>query len=222
MARNGDDVSGQLPLSNSPVKWLFNLSGLAEEGRAGQIDASEEELHLLSEKLCEELNMEGGALALQLSHLTCSFHIRPIEMRQAYDAEGRLISGKNIDAYRGEFRFSVRYQTNCVVSLEPFEEKILDEFHQDFIKAGTYHLRALEDEEHQSDLLDEEPPIVFSKGRIELGPFLYQVLSLAIDPNPRKAGISLDAAVPAKAKHQEDEDKPPSPFLVLKDFKPKK
>ncbi len=221
MGSNSEDVSGQLPMSNSPVKWLFNLSALPKEGRAGQIEASKEELHLLSEKLREELNMEGGTLALQLSNLSCRYHIRPVEIRQAYDAEGRLISGKNIDAYRGEFELAVTYQTNCVVSLEPFEEKISDEFHQDFIKAGTYHLRDLEDEEHQSDLLEEEPPIVFSKGRLELGPFLYQVLSLAIDPNPRKTGISLDAAVPDIAEKQEREDKPPSPFLVLKDFKHK-
>ncbi len=195
MEGNDDDVSGQLSLSNSPVKWLFNVSGLPDEGRAGQIEAGEEELQLLSQKLQEELNMEGGALALQLSHLVCTFHISPYEMHRAYDAEGRLISGKDIEACRGTFKLSVKYQTNCVVSLEPFDENISDEFLQDFIRAGTYHIRPQQEEDPGSELLEEDPPIVYSRGRIEIGPFLYQVLSLAIDPNPRKAGTSFEEDV---------------------------
>jgi len=222
MEGNNDDVTGQLSLSNSPVKWLFNVSGLTEEGRAGQIEASKEELQRLSQKLQEELNMEGGALALHLSHLVCTFHISPHEMRRALDAEGRLISGKNIEACRGTFKLRVKYQTNCVVSLEPFEETISDEFQQDFIKAGTYHLRTEQENGINSELYEEDPPIVYSRGRIEMGPFLYQVLSLAIDPNPRKAGASFAKGGSTNGDDSQLEERPPSPFLVLKDYKHKK
>ena len=50
---------------------------------------------------------------------------------------------------------------------------------------------SIEEEEQNSDFQEEDPPIIIDNGRIELGPFLYQYLSLAIDPNPRKAGASF-------------------------------
>ena len=58
----------------------------------------------------------------------------------------------------------------------------------------------------------EDPPDLIDEDRFDLGAYVVEHLALEIDPFPRKPGVVFDA--PAA-------EEPPSPFAVLRDFKPK-
>jgi len=128
---------------------------------------------------------ERAALALRLGipevrNLTCSFDLQPAE-GDAYPATGHL---------------QARVVQVCVVSLEPFEAEITDEFAIRFVPEGT------ESDDLDLDAVDEIP---YSGATLELGEAAAEQLALALDPFPRKPGAALPA----------DGAEPSGPFAAL-------
>ncbi len=80
----------------------------------------------------------------------------------------------------------------CVVSLEPFEADIAEDFTIRFVPAGS-----------ESDELDLEAPdeVPYDGDMLDLGEAAAEQLALALDPFPRKPGATLagDAADDAGA-----------------------
>ncbi len=58
----------------------------------------------------------------------------------------------------------------------------------------------------------EDPPELIEGDEIDVGALVIEQLALEIDPFPRKPGAVFDPG---------PEESPPSPFAVLKDFKPR-
>ncbi len=104
--------------------------------------------------------------------LTCRFDLHPSE-RGSVRADGHL---------------EARIVQNCVVSLEPFESLIEDEFTVRFVP-----------EESEADDLDleAEDEIPFAGTHIDLGEATSEQLGLALDPFPRKPGAELPAEMSA-------------------------
>lgn len=86
----------------------------------------------------------------------------------------------------------------CVVSLDEFEAPVEETFVVRFVPAGT------EAEAIDPEAEDEIP---YEGNTIDLGEATAQQLALALDPYPRKPGVSLEAEPAA----------PATPFAVLAD-----
>ncbi|QJE72679.1 DUF177 domain-containing protein [Aerophototrophica crusticola] len=107
----------------------------------------------------------------------------------------------------------------CVVTLDPVPAHVEEEFSALF---APDHLLPKEEEEEEMtfsvEMLEEDVPEAMPGGRIDVGELVAQHLSLALDPYPRKAGISFEeideGAEPDSAPVQAEPAKP-NPFAAL-------
>ena len=136
-----------------------------------------------------------AASVLAVHHLKADLALR----RMADD--GIEVSGK----------LSGTVRQTCVVSLEEFDNPISETFTVDFA-AKPESLAATEDEEEIEDMPD---PII--DGKIDLGALVTEVLILAVDPYPRKPGVSFEA----KQAEGTEADPERNPFERLSGLKDK-
>lgn len=106
---------------------------------------------------------------------------------------------------------------SCVVTLEPVEAEISEDFEQIFVPEGSKLARLMTGEQGEMVLDPEGPdlPESFSGDSIDAGVAVCECVALAIDPYPRKVGVEFGA-------HIEDDgenDRKPSPFAVLQGWK---
>ena len=105
----------------------------------------------------------------------------------------------------------------CVVTLDPVESEIDENFEHIFIPEDSKLARAPSMDAGEMVLDPDGPdlPETFTGDTIDAGAVVTEFAALAIDPYPRKPGIEFED-------HIEDtgeDDKKPSPFAVLKDWK---
>jgi len=117
------------------------------------------------------------------------------------------LDGAQVD---GHWRAQVR-QT-CGVTLEPFDTDLEGDVHLRALPEGSAALGGADEAGGELDLDPdgEDPPDVLSDDKIDLGAYVVEDLSLAIDPFPRKPGVAFEAP------EQKGE---PSPFAVLAKLK---
>lgn len=95
-------------------------------------------------------------------------------------------------------------EQTCGITLEPLPVRVDERFSVDLVEeAGSQ-------EEEIEVTLDDNAPDVIEDGRIDLGQYAVEQLSLVLDPFPRKPGAEF---------MQPDEPAEISPFAVLKAFK---
>jgi uncharacterized metal-binding protein YceD (DUF177 family) len=123
---------------------------------------------------------------------------------------------------RGEGRFVmqgtlVAYVTQtCVVSLEPMASALQVAVEIEFWPAPLVdQLAASADETASHGLVDWPEPIV--EGKIGLGPIIYETLATALDPYPRREGVSFEWPGEAEAPGSEQAR---NPFAALAQLKP--
>jgi uncharacterized metal-binding protein YceD (DUF177 family) len=105
----------------------------------------------------------------------------------------------------------------CVVTLDPVEGNINEDFEQIFVPDGSKLARAPVGDAGELLLDPDGPdlPETFTGDTIDAGAVVTEFAALAIDPYPRKPGIDFQD-------HIEDtgaDDRKPSAFAVLKDWK---
>lgn len=108
-----------------------------------------------------------------------------------------------------------RIRQTCVVSLEPFDADILEPFDVHFLpeaEIASLEARRPKAEDAAMPLDDLPDPIV--GGRIDLGALAAEFLALALDPYPRKPGVSYAEPEPG----EQDADRV-SPFAALSRLK---
>jgi hypothetical protein len=117
------------------------------------------------------------------------------------------LDGAQID---GRWRADVR-QT-CGVTLEPFDSGLEGEIHLRVLPQGSAALAGLNEAGGELDLNPdaEDPPDVLADDKIDVGAYVVEDLSLAIDPFPRKPGVEFEAP---------ERPGEPSPFAVLAKLK---
>lgn len=123
--------------------------------------------------------------------LSCRFRLTPL--------------GQGVIAAKG--LLAARVTQECVVTTDPFESEVREEFRIRFIPEAQFV------EPEEDDLLDLEADdeLPYAGHHIDLGEAAVEQLALALDPYPRKPGAELeglDAPEPP-------EDAPASPFAAL-------
>ena len=116
-----------------------------------------------------------------------------------------------LDGARVRGRLRARVRQTCGVTLEPLESDIDHAFEVKLLPAGSPNAPT-EPEEAVIDPDAEDPPELVEQDQVDLGALVVEQLALEIDPFPRKPGAVFDAG---------PDENPPSPFAVLKDFKPR-
>ncbi|KQO80208.1 DUF177 domain-containing protein [Rhizobium sp. Leaf262] len=106
---------------------------------------------------------------------------------------------------------------SCVVTLEPVSSVVDETFEHVFVPEGSKLARMMTNEQGEIVLDPDGPdtPDQFSGDTIDVGAVVAEFAALAIDPYPRKPDVDFAGYGEAKA----GEDKKPSPFAVLKDWK---
>lgn len=160
----------------------------------------------------------------------------PVEVRMEANATERagladLWSVLSVDDFRADLRISrwkrdgLRVKGNvkakivqaCVVTLEPVASQIDEDFEQIFVPEDSKLARMPSTDAGEMILDPDGPdlPETFAGDTIDVGMVAAEFAALAIDPYPRKEGVSFDG-------HVEDtgeDDRKPSPFAALKDWK---
>jgi uncharacterized metal-binding protein YceD (DUF177 family) len=181
--------------SELPIDWTIAVEALPEKGGAWSQTATDAERKAVAD-------------ALDLVTLAALSFSGRIERK----AGGR---------YRVTGHVKADLEQPCVVTLDPVAARIDElvdvEFRPEAMTAPEPHDRA----NPVDVVLDAGPdvePIV--RGRLEIGRVVFETLSAALDPYPRKAGEAIDEMV-AAPKGAEPVGKV-NPFAVLADFKAKK
>lgn len=132
------------------------------------------------------------------------------------DSELQIARWKK-DGVRIRGRVNAEIVQSCVVTLEPVETAISEEIDRIYVPEGSRLARLVLDDRGEMvlDPEGEDIPEQFSGDTIDAGDAVCEAVALAIDPYPRKAGVEF-------ADHLEStdaDDRKPSPFAVLKDWK---
>lgn len=125
----------------------------------------------------------------------------------------RIHSGKMVEV---SGRLKADVVQNCVVTLEPFESHVDEEFTAYFVRHDD-----VPNAEEIEIAEDRSPEAISPNGEIDLGELTAQHLSLALDPYPRKPGAVF---TPPKIEENEEELPVPktNPFAVLAEYRKKK
>ncbi|SHL71959.1 YceD family protein [Roseibium suaedae] len=110
----------------------------------------------------------------------------------------------------------------CVVTLEPFVQRLTDEIDRTFEPVSTRPRRPKDlndDGEIEIDLEGIDPPDVMIDGVLDLGALICEQLALNIDPFPRKPGAEFDDVVEDAGDEGETAEEKPSPFAALAKLK---
>jgi uncharacterized metal-binding protein YceD (DUF177 family) len=93
-------------------------------------------------------------------------------------------------------RFEADIVQACVVTLEPIPARIVEEVALTFAEEVVIPDKPRADRmtdlaEIEVQLSEEDPPEPIVGGRFDPGPVLVELLSLALDPYPRKPGVAF-------------------------------
>ena len=164
---------------------VFQIEELANDPVSREFSASEEERSALAGRLGVEL---FNAVRAELS-----------------------LAGFGSEGIRVEGRVFAELVQNCVVTLEPVEERISEPV------AVTYLTKMAEPpEDVEFAALDEEEIEEFDGESIDLGELIAQTLAGAINPYPRKEGAAFGKA---DGLGDNDAGVRENPFAVLKGLK---
>jgi len=117
-----------------------------------------------------------------------------------------------LDGVQIEGRWRAAVRQTCGVTLDPFDSDLEGELRLRALPQGSAALGGADEAGGELDLdpEGEDPPDVLPDDRIDLGAYVVEALSLAIDPFPRKPGVQFEP--PEQAGE-------PSPFAVLAKLK---
>lgn len=189
--------------SSLPSEWTYqiNADGVSQDERTFSFSANEDE----KKDLARRLSVESVGKAEAKITVCRLDNKRIIRTHGIIDAE---------------------IVQNCVISMDPIDQKIKDEFEAFFANPDDVvsltkirHERKAHIEGSEQEILDEQDdpePIV--NGKIDLGELATQFLSLSIDPYAHKEGYVL------KDEHPDLVNKPvpdirKNPFAALKKLK---
>ena len=114
-----------------------------------------------------------------------------------------------VSRWRGEGlkikgRFTADLDQSCVVSLDVFRSLLTDEFESYFLPAGS-------SEGANRPLIEEGDAEPFENGIIDMGEVVAETVALALDPYPKKPGVTFAAVIedePASGQSKSEETNP--------------
>ncbi len=154
------------------------------------------------------LRLELKAKPAELAALAKRFDIRSIDELTATVTLKAMAGGALI---RVDGHLSAQVVQTCVVTLDPVPQTVDEDFSLTFGGAEPDVVGG----EIELSLDDEDPPDPIIDGTIDVGEAVAEHLALALDPFPRKPGISFDGGDDDDVSDSGEEEKKPSPFAVL-------
>jgi uncharacterized metal-binding protein YceD (DUF177 family) len=156
---------------------------------------------------------EGGldvSIAADAASLEALARLDGLAKLSSLEAEFHIVQrpGQTFNV-SGEMRATITQI--CVVSLEPFETRLVEPIDVDFAAIAASDAAASAMNLPRADAGDLPDPIV--DGKIDLGALAAEFLALGLDPYPKKPGVAFEP--PATAA----EDGQDSPFAVLRKLK---
>ena len=169
----------------SPLTWSHRTAAIPESGLQRMVSATE---------------AERMAIAKELGLVACQ------SVAVDYD-----ICALGMGRYRLTGALDAHLTQACVATLEPVPQTIKEPFEVEFWPADS--LPDIGDAEVEVLRVPDVEPI--DQGAIDVGRVVFEVLSAALDPYPRKAGATLEWQDPESV---EDEGAS-GPFGALKKLK---
>ncbi len=169
--------------------------------KVGHISANPVEVHLEADKRELQALAEDAGMSLPVDDLRAELQIA------RWKRDGIRLKG----------RVQAKIVQSCVVTLDPVPSTIDETFEQIFVPENSKLARRPANDAGEMVLDPDGPdlPESFTGDTIDAGDVVTEFAALAIDPYPRKAGVEFGG-------HMEDtgeNDKKPSAFAVLKDWK---
>ncbi len=124
------------------------------------------------------VNVERAATPVELEALKEALGVLAVDTFQAHytiKQEGKV-------CFRFSGTFTAQISQACIVTLEPVAEKVSETFSVDFRPPD----RVTEPEQQERSVLDEPDVEALTGEAIEAGRVLFELLSAALDPYPRK------------------------------------
>lgn len=117
-----------------------------------------------------------------------------------------------LDGVQIDGRWTAQVRQTCGVTLEPFDSELEGEIRLRALPQGSAALGGADEAGGELDLDPEgdDPPDVLPDDKIDLGAYVVEDLSLAIDPFPRKPGVAFEPP---------EQTGEPSPFAMLAKLK---
>ena len=148
-------------MTTPELSRLIPADRVGAGGYSVVVEAADEELAGIARRL----------MVPSVEAVRCEWRLRAAP-RGVIEAEGSLLA---------------RLHQDCVVSLDPFATRVVEEFAVRFV--------AESDAEVASDDPDEPDELPIVDGMLQLGEATVEQLALALDPYPRKPGAELPAEV---------------------------
>ena len=152
----------------NPLSWTHDVSEFGERSRSFERSATEAERAAVAEAL--------GLLGC--TRLEARYDLKPLP--------------------RGGFRMSGTLEAHvtqaCVVTLEPVEADLEEEIAQEF--QPPEHAAGAEQTDSEHAVLEGVDVAEIAHGEIDAGRIVFETLSGALDPYPRKAGVEFDWSDP--------------------------
>lgn len=122
------------------------------------------------------------------------------------------------DGVRLKGRVEAEIVQACVVTLEPVESRIAEEYEQIFVPEGSKLARVVANDAAEMVLDPDGPdlPETFAGDTIDVGEAVTEFAALAIDPYPRRQGEQFADHIESDGSDKSDR---PNPFAALKDWK---
>ncbi len=139
------------------------------------------------------------------------------------------LSRENAHIVHVEGHLDARVTQKCVVSLEPIETDISEDFEAWFAdeSRAVNFKKAQHEAQNKKELMElpmleeADDPEPMENGMIELGDLSAQYLSLSIPAYPQKEGVAYQNPEPEEAPKADKTHLKVNPFAALKDWRPK-
>lgn len=169
--------------------------------KVGHVSANPVEVKI-SADAAERVGLAKLWDVLEVKSLSCTFQV------QRWKRDGVRLKG----------RVMADIVQACVVTLDPVDAHIDEPIDAVFVPEGSKLARLPVANEGGEMLLDPDgpdAPEIFTGDTIDAGVVAAEHAALAIDPYPRKADVAFSGHIESLDK----DDRKPSPFAVLKDWK---
>ena len=160
----------------------------------------------------ENYNFNVSASTTELIALSNLFNLEKI---LSFSAKIQLTQKYRNNAVVMTCNFSAVVVQKCVISLELVKTHIQHMFVVEYVEQTFDSLPII----GKFDCFLDEQVEAIADGKIDIGPVLVQNLGLEINPFPKKEGIRLASVYKQDDLTTEDEEKPNSFKLLLKDYK---
>lgn len=168
----------------------IDIDGVPAEGLDETLEADEEERAALADRF--------GVPAV---------HALSARLRvENWQSGGLIVSG----------RLAADVEQTCVVTLDPVTLHYDEPVERYYLPAGVV---ADQPAEPVVDIEGDDEPDVIAEGRIDLGALVTETLALALDPYPRKEGMSVRTLYPELERDNAMESEKENPFAVLERLK---